>query len=1100
MAINLEHNFITDKGLITLTKALNEKNKTQTSLIYSEINNTKASLELETSRINSELAETVAAINTEAGRAQEQELVLRTAITDNVNALSQTILENKLQSEADIKLEQANRLLAISEAETRVTDRINLLDKEINDANTGAIAQQINALKGTIKTHVDTQDTILSDKITEEAAARKQLSSDLNRTAEAINSRITSEIATVNSKVDALGNAANLITHLERKDNPHDVTAEQINAVTVDTFNETVDKLNVVENNVDLLQIDVAGNKADILAINTNLQTTNNQLADLDARKLNDEGQLTIKGGLTITKSPEAAFGELDGDLIVAGDIAVAGNLTVNGSTITKDTETLLVKDNFITINSDGADLAGKPAGAIIRTDAEKSYGIVYDINTDSVILGQGVTTEAGDFTFTASEGNPILTRAESSLISDRHLLIWDAENNKAIDGGLFDPEALDNKYSTWVAHEQLTGAINALSNTSEENGQLGRVTVVENTLANINEQLTEINNYNKSQDANISAVQEGLASRQLITDNSLKTTAKTIASAINEVQYNLQVHEMLLNNPHEVTWKQIYDQGNALSIENIDIGLVATETGSSGVSTRVARADHTHPYDLTRAPKNHASASQEYGVATNATYGHVIVDSAISDTSSNPIENKVIKQYVDDTVLGLSSPIFTGATNKTLTYIEQAAGKLAVVTYEPIQITTDQVTGYHDEINAIKGSIQSSYSSLYDYIKLVEGVADGAVEAVAEEVYRASDAERTLQDNIDQESSLRYGADESLDAKIDTVQTNLQNSIDSVSANLKTSTDQINILEKDVDALNDLAWTTWIDFAARDNQFTATIPAKINSYEELYEWLTDNNYTPQYSAGYKVDDAIVGGLAVFAAELMSLGDGRIALYGTHDPERIDGSINEQLLDLERYADKFFYSHSKSDLRKRFENIATTDRDTNILIESDGGIDHIELSIPAEIKDFDDLNIFMEAYAAPLKPVDDYVCLNGIQIYRPYIQYIGRETYICGSYEEASSSEHIRPLSDFTACVTFTPVEKDLKTKTLELEERVIAIDKHLLPESLRRGIERATWNIKHDHRIFTEETIFGIRIIQDSNTGEYIPVLATTDYGEIVE
>ena len=54
------------------------------------------------------------------------------------------------------------------------------------------------------------------------------------------------------------------------------------------------------------------------------------------------------------------------------------------------------------------------------------------------------------------------------------------------------------------------------------------------------------------------SYVDTGLEAKQNITDNTLTTTAKTIPTAINEVNANLSSHTSNTNNPHSVTKEQV--------------------------------------------------------------------------------------------------------------------------------------------------------------------------------------------------------------------------------------------------------------------------------------------------------------------------------------------------------------------------------------------------------------------------------------------------------------------------------------------------------------------------------------------------------------
>ena len=118
----------------------------------------------------------------------------------------------------------------------------------------------------------------------------------------------------------------------------------------------------------------------------------------------------------------------------ISGNLSVQGNLNVAGTTVTQDTETLLVKDNIVVTNSDKAELVNL-SGLAINKNANQTYGIMYDPATDSVKLGLGTIDETGKFTF-SENGNPVAVRADSSLLVDGHLIKWDATNNRFVDSG----------------------------------------------------------------------------------------------------------------------------------------------------------------------------------------------------------------------------------------------------------------------------------------------------------------------------------------------------------------------------------------------------------------------------------------------------------------------------------------------------------------------------------------------------------------------------------------------------------------------------------------------------------------------------------------
>lgn len=116
----------------------------------------------------------------------------------------------------------------------------------------------------------------------------------------------------------------------------------------------------------------------------------------------------------------------------ISGDLNITGNLEVAGTTITKDAETLLIKDNVIVTNSDKQTLLTL-SGLAINKNSNETYGIVYDPTSDSVKLGLGSLDENNRFTFSES-GNPVAVRSDSSLLVDGHLIKWDSNSYCFVD------------------------------------------------------------------------------------------------------------------------------------------------------------------------------------------------------------------------------------------------------------------------------------------------------------------------------------------------------------------------------------------------------------------------------------------------------------------------------------------------------------------------------------------------------------------------------------------------------------------------------------------------------------------------------------------
>lgn len=118
---------------------------------------------------------------------------------------------------------------------------------------------------------------------------------------------------------------------------------------------------------------------------------------------------------------------------VISGDLTIQQNLTVQGTTKIENTETLNVKDAIVVTNSEGADISATLAGFVIRLNATDCYGIIYDKSSDSVKLGLGKITD-GKFAFNTGEGEAVATRADSTALTDKHLIQWDATNLKFVD------------------------------------------------------------------------------------------------------------------------------------------------------------------------------------------------------------------------------------------------------------------------------------------------------------------------------------------------------------------------------------------------------------------------------------------------------------------------------------------------------------------------------------------------------------------------------------------------------------------------------------------------------------------------------------------
>ena len=561
---NNNNNYLDFEGLkkynTNIKNIINEKDLSL-QLKINETNNSISKEKLRAENVESILSDN---LRDEIARAEKAELDLSNNINFEVGRLSNLIDSNKISLQTNIDKEEASRVSEIMRVETKHVAELQSLDNSLQSFT----REQIAILDNNLTSDYQTADESIRVDLRAEAIVRENKDTLHDNQIAFLDGKIDDTTLGLNDKIDNL-NADYIVlnnkvlSHIDNINNPHNVTKEQLGAASQDDHNALEGRVSTLESN-------------SIFKTPNNGDTTQTILSGID----------------------------------IDGNVNIKGDLTFNGKAHTIDTETLQVKDNFITVNSDNQDLGLSPAGIAIQTGTTP-YIIAYDKENDSVSLGVGVEND-GSFAFKDGEKKPILTRAQSSELQDKHLLIWDAKRNIAIDGGLYDEESLKDTFATWNAYNELVSEVH-LNDKDIENLQLGTQT---------------LNKFLQDE------------------ANSLKTNVKSISGGINEIHDQLESHELRKDNPHNVLWSQINHNALSDSIPYMDGHF--SEGGYAGSSTLVSRADHSHPIDTSRAPVNHASASNIYGQATTTEFGHVKVDDVLNINSSNPLQNKIIAEALN--------------------------------------------------------------------------------------------------------------------------------------------------------------------------------------------------------------------------------------------------------------------------------------------------------------------------------------------------------------------------------------------------------------------------------------------------------------------
>ena len=208
-----------------------------------------------------------------------------------------------------------------------------------------------------------------------------------------------------------------------------------INAVSgrVDTVESDINNLEAKDTE---LQQGINKNAADITTLNTKAENLDT------ATKINASN---------IDKKLDKTGGTITGDLIITQ------NLTVQGTTTTHESQILTVKDPLIVANSDKATLSSY-GGLLINTDANNTYGMVYDPGSGSVKLGLGTYNSATKkFVFNSGEGLPIVVRDDSTTWTNGHYAKWDSTKNAFVDGGVMP--TIPSNYVTTDTTQTITGA-----------------------------------------------------------------------------------------------------------------------------------------------------------------------------------------------------------------------------------------------------------------------------------------------------------------------------------------------------------------------------------------------------------------------------------------------------------------------------------------------------------------------------------------------------------------------------------------------------------------------------------------------------------------
>ena len=120
------------------------------------------------------------------------------------------------------------------------------------------------------------------------------------------------------------------------------------------------------------------------------------------------------------------------------------------------------------------------------------------------------------------------------------------------------------------------------------------------------------------------------------------------------------------------------------------------------------------HDYPL--APQSHASSDTTYGTGDATHYGHVKVDSSLSDTSTNPVQNKIVTNTIN-----ASAPYIIDAASATTAVFDEAvsrynAGKLVFIRSSPYILQCVGATSAQMLFESVAGATNGISKGVIDW------------------------------------------------------------------------------------------------------------------------------------------------------------------------------------------------------------------------------------------------------------------------------------------------------------------------------------------------------------------------------------------------
>ena len=269
------------------------------------------------------------------------------------------------------------------------------------------------------------------------------------------------------------------------------------------------------------------------------------------------------------------------------------------------------------------------------------------------------------------------------------------------------------------------------------------------------------------------------------------------------EVESELDAHVANTSNPHNVSWSQIQNQALSTTAP-----LMSEATAVVGTSTYVARADHKHPTDTSRAPNLHTfsgtTGTTDYGKASTSLYGHVKFATSVDSDDGNVVSSSQVKAYVDSEIQKLDVAATNVTAAQTVKSISEEDGKINVEV-QAIQIAQAQVNGLPDRLDNLEAYVNVDEGTALQQV--VDGLRerldghDTDIEEINKELGTLDERVTANTTAIATETQNRTNADTA-------VAKQAQDNLESVRSDLQAQIDAIDLLDSEVIISADLTFT----------------------------------------------------------------------------------------------------------------------------------------------------------------------------------------------------------------------------------------------------------------------------------------------------